>query len=163
MSPSDRFIFFQKDCEALLKQIDKLEADYKKWGQISTEGKLGDWHDNFNYEEAMRQMGSLSKQIHELEQILSKVEVLKEEGPAIRNPERAVVGCKVTLEDENGTQNKFFLGSYMVLRANPDINGYHAISYVSPLGRAILGKQLDDEVRFRVEGNEQLFYIVDIK
>ena len=163
MSTMDRFLFFQKDYDSLCRQIERLEADYKRWGKISTDGKVGDWHDNFDYEEAMRQMGALSGQIQELRQILSRAQVVAEECPVSGNTERIVMGCRVTLEDEDGELKKYFVGSYRVLRQDPNVGGYHAVSYVSPIGRAMIGKRVDDEVSIRIKGEKVSYFVLDIE
>jgi transcription elongation factor GreA len=163
MSTSGKFLFFQNDYSALLRQIDKLEADYKKWGKVSTEGKLGDWHDNFNYEEAMRQMGLLSRQIHDMKQILANAELVGETDRVGNMLDRAVVGSRVILRDQSGRANKYRISSYMVLVSDPDSDGYSPVSYVSPVGRAVIGKHLNDEAKFSVEGSQMSYQIVKIE
>jgi transcription elongation GreA/GreB family factor len=69
----------------------------------------------------------------------------------------------VTLEDDDGGLRRFFLG--------PDGGGLKVedggelimvITPWSPLGRALLGMVVGDEVRINVEGEERLFSIVDV-
>ncbi len=162
MSGVGRFLFFQVDYTALLKQVDKLEVDYKKWGKISTEGKLGDWHDNFNYEEAMRQMGMISRQIHDLKQIIANAEVVGDADRPKGKVDRVAVGSRIILRDRNGEINKYWVSSYMVLVSSPDADGYQPVSYISPIGRAVIGKQINDEANFSIEGSPVSYQIVEI-
>lgn len=67
-------------------------------------------------------------------------------------------GAWVTLEDEDGKQQRYRI-------VGPDEFNVREgkISMDSPLARAMLKKQLDDEVVIRNEQGEQVYYIEKIE
>ena len=68
----------------------------------------------------------------------------------------------VTLEDEDGSQRKFFLGPYAGgLKVSLDASEIMVITPQSPLGRNMLGKLTGDEVRSG-DNPVKTFTIVDV-
>ena len=68
-------------------------------------------------------------------------------------------GSKVVIEDLNTNENKTFiiLGTH---ETNPNEN---KISNKSPFGRALIGKNIDDEFEFNINGNFYEYQIISIK
>ena len=72
-------------------------------------------------------------------------------------PDRIAIGALVTLE-EDGREHQFFVaphGGGSVLTG-----GVQVITPGSPLGRALVGRRIDDEVEVRLPGKLRCFVIV---
>lgn len=158
----DKYIFLREDYEGLLVEIKRNEEEYKRWGKVSTEdGGVGDWHDNPAYEEGMRQMAMLNKRIRELKEIQYNSQVVE---PSKNTSERIILGSKVIIEFEHtGTTKEIMVGSYMTFRKEPSVGKYSLISYSSPLVRAILGKEENDEVEVRIGTQKRRVTILEIQ
>ena len=73
------------------------------------------------------------------------------------------VGALVNLEAENGSGQWLFLAPDAAgLKLNHDGHTVTVITPRSPLGAALLGKQLDDEVQINVGGAVQTFSVCEI-
>jgi len=159
---NDRYFFFREDYEILLETIKKLEDEYKQKGKESTEGSsVGDWHDNFAFEEATRQMTMLSNRIQEFKRILNNAEILPEKHKPSKIS-KVIIGCKVTLETEEGETKNYFIGSHTIFRKESQTEDFEIISYMSPLARAVMGKEVDDEAYLIIKGKKKLFTIIEI-
>lgn len=73
------------------------------------------------------------------------------------------VGALVNLEAENGSEQWLFLAPDAAgLKLEQDGRSVTVITPRSPLGAALLGKQLDDEVQINVGGALQIFTVCEI-
>ena len=73
------------------------------------------------------------------------------------------VGALVNLEAENGSAQWLFLAPDAAgLKLSHDGHSITVITPRSPLGAALLGKQLDDEVQINVGGAAQAFTVCEI-
>lgn len=156
-------LFFKEDYDGLVKAINKLKKEYKKLGKESTEGSnVGDWHDNFLFEESQRQMRMISRRINDLEGLFHNAEII-DESSLNKNPDRIAIGCKVTLKAENGEIQKYFIGSYIISRDRNYIDDYYIISYMSPLARVIIGRKVNDEVKLTINSKQTIFHVIGIQ
>jgi transcription elongation factor GreA len=97
---------------------------------IKTARGFGDLSENFEYHAAKNEQGLLERRIRVLRDRLSRAVLVDEEAA-----DGAVgVGSKVELEDEQGG------------RLDVEISSVGGVSPESPLGRALLGAKVGDEV-----------------
>ncbi|NLA74032.1 MAG: transcription elongation factor GreA [Deltaproteobacteria bacterium] len=117
--------------------------------------KHGDLSENAEYHAAKEKQAFLEGKINELELVVGQAEVIDfENGPK----DRAVFGRTVLLynmETEEEVQYQL-LGPY---ESDPD-NG--KISIKSPIGMALLGSEVGDEVKVRTPGGLQEFEVLEI-
>lgn len=118
---------------------------------------LGDLSENAEYETAKDKQSFVEGRIQELESKVSRAEVID---PAkIRDKNRVIFGLTVTIEDiDSGETRKYQLVG--ADESNPD-NGQ--ISITSPIGKALIGKEIDDEVQVRTPGGMREFLILKIE
>lgn len=95
------------------------------------------WHDNFAYEENQRQMQALSTKVIHLERLLADMSV---SSLPIVEPQRVILGSLVTVS-MNEQKRTFFICGHQ----DGDVN-HNRISYDSPLGRVLMGLEVEDEV-----------------
>jgi transcription elongation factor GreB len=113
----------------------------------------GDRSENAEYIYGKRRLREIDRRVRFLRQRLTGM-VVVEQAPA--DTRRVFFGAWVTLEDERGEQRYRIVG--------PDefdlAPGY--ISMDSPLGRALLGKRLDEEINVELPGGARRLLIVQI-
>jgi transcription elongation factor GreA len=102
---------------------------------IATARSFGDLSENFEYHAAKNEQGLLERRILILRERLHNA-VLIDEDAAAESGEVAV-GSHVTIEDEDGEQMQVEISS---------VGGAGAVSPDSPLGSALLGAKVGDEV-----------------
>lgn len=100
----------------------------------------GDRSENAEYIYSKKRLREIDR---ELKHLGSRLKVLKV-GYALMNPTKVAFGCWVTYEDENGDDRCYQL----VGPDESDVNDGR-ISIDSPVGQALLNKQVDDEVTIR--------------
>ena len=98
---------------------------------IKTARGFGDLSENFEYHAAKNDQGLLEHRIRSIRDRLNR-SVLVEEEPAASG--EVGVGSTVEIEDDKGE------------RMTVEISSVGGVSPQSPLGRALLGAKLDDEV-----------------
>ena len=122
----------------------KLRAVLKEKGVAADVGG-NVWHDNFAFEQASRDEAMLSKQLHDMRQLLRGATIVD---PPI-DPDRVVLGCKVEIEIDGAARKQVVVGGY--LESDPDRG---IVSYDSPLGKALLGSRPGDVRTYAVAGRD---------
>lgn len=125
------------------KGLDKFKSDLSllKVELIEAGARLGDaagincdWHDNFEYEDARRQMDMISMRVAETEDVLRKAVVVNfDKTPSIVSIGTTVI-CYV-----DGDKKEYTIGGYGENTVNIGL-----LSYQSPFAQAILGKEVGD-------------------
>lgn len=139
--------------------ITELEAELKALidergpiaDRIKTAREFGDLAENAEYQTARQEQEKVEARISEVEHILQNVETIKK--PKSDGVVR--LGSTVTLK--NGSTKQFQVVGTM--EADP-LEG--KISDESPLGKAVLGKKLGDEVEIKTPTESTIYKIVEI-
>ena len=144
--------------------LKKLEAELenlKTVGRADIAEKIkvargyGDLSENSEYDEAKNEQAKIEARIVEIETMLKNVEIIED----VKGKAKSVmVGVKVkVLDEEYGDECEYrVVGS---TEADPQ-NGL--ISDESPVGKALLGKKLGDEVIVDAPGGEFKLKIIEI-
>lgn len=124
--------------------------------QIEYARSLGDLSENAEYETAKNKQSMVEGRIRDIEAKLGLAEVI--DPRRITKKDKVVFGLTVTIEDiETGDTKKYQLvGSD---EADPE-NGL--ISITSPIGKALVGREVDDEVKVMAPGGVREFVIMGI-
>ena len=99
---------------------------------IATARSFGDLSENFEYHAAKNEQGLLERRIAILRDRIESAVVIDEDAAAASGS--VAVGSKVEIEDERGE------------RMQVEISSVGGVSPESPLGRALLGAKVGDEV-----------------
>lgn len=139
-----------KEFKALLKQ----KTFWVKEKEIAAQ--LGDRSENAEYIAAKEQIRNTDKRLRFLDKIINTSEVID---ISTIPHNRVNFGSKVVIEDLNTNENKTFiiLGTH---ETNPNEN---KISNKSPFGKALIGKNIDDEFEFKINDNFYEYQIISIK
>ena len=116
----------------------------------------GDISENAEYHAAKERQAFIDGKISELKSIIGKSEVIEvQPGPA----DRIVFGKTVQLYNIN-TDDEV---TYQLLGPYESAPERGRISVKSPLGKALIGKEVGDEIRVQTPGGMQEFEILEIK
>lgn len=114
----------------------------------------GDRSENAEYTYGKRRLREIDRRVRFLRKRLDGM-VVVDKPPADRT--RVYFGAWVEVEDESGRLHRHRIVGPDEFDMSP---GY--VSMDAPLGRALLGKRLDDEVRILLPAGEQAFVITAI-
>ena len=115
----------------------------------------GDLAENAEYHAAKERQGQIEAQIADLEDRLSRAMVID---PTSLSGNRVVFGATVHLKDENAKKIK-----YQIVGETEADARVGRISYSSPLGRALIGRSVGDEVEFSAPSGDKYFEIRKIE
>lgn len=122
---------------------------------VSEAAAQGDRSENAEYIYGKKQLREIDRRVRFLRQRLDGMTVV-DKPPSDRS--RVFFGAWVTLEDDNGEEVEYRIVGPDEFDAAP---GY--ISMDAPLGRALLRKALDDEVRVELPGGAKTYVIVAVR
>lgn len=115
----------------------------------------GDLSENSEYDEAKNEQAKLEARILEIEAMLKNVEIIED---IKGNAKTVVIGCKVKVLDmEFGDEDE-----YRVVGSTEADSRQGKISDESPMGKALLGRKLGDEVIFEAPAGEFKVKILEI-
>ena len=115
----------------------------------------GDLSENSEYDEAKNEQAKLEARILEIEAMLKNVEIIED---VKGNAKTVVIGCKVKVLDvEFGDEDE-----YRVVGSTEADSREGKISDESPMGKALLGKKLGDEVTVEAPAGEFKVKILEI-
>ncbi len=122
---------------------------------VATAAALGDRSENADYIYGKKRLREIDRRIRFLTKRIDELTVV-DAGPR-KEADRIYFGAWVTVEDEDGQTQRYQL-------VGPDEFDAAAgrISVDSPVGRALMGKRLDDEVTVRRPKGETLYSILEI-
>ena len=112
----------------------------------------GDLAENAEYHAAQERQGQVEATISDLEDKLSRAQIID---PTTLSGDRIVFGATVTLLDDADKPVRY----QIVGQAEADAKRGR-ISYNSPLGRALIGRRVDDEIEVTVPSGDR-FYVVE--
>jgi transcription elongation factor GreA len=115
----------------------------------------GDITENAEFEAAKERQAIVEGKINDLYKKLSECEVVE---PPKAPPERVVFGSTVVLENQDTGEEV----RYRLVGPFESDLASGTISVTSPIGQAVIGKEVGDEVRVRAPGGMKRFEIVNI-
>ncbi|MEO0812954.1 MAG: transcription elongation factor GreB [Myxococcota bacterium] len=123
--------------------------------EVEVAAAHGDRSENAEYIYGKKRLREIDRRLRYLKRRMEEVTVV-DETPA--DAERVFFGAFVTIADEEGEEVR-----YRIVGADETDADRGYISIDSPLGRALLGKRLDDEVRVRRPKGEAIVEILEIE
>lgn len=137
----------------LKKELDELIAMRGPIAErIRTAREFGDLSENAEYSSAREEQTKTESRIAEIENILQNVEIIKES----KSNNKVRLGSSVTLKSDGKTKQFKVVGT---VEADP-LEG--KISDESPIGQALIGKQLGDDVEIKTPAETVTYKIESI-
>jgi len=115
----------------------------------------GDLSENAEYHAAKERQGHIEATIADLEDRLSRAMVID---PKTLSGDKVVFGATVTLKDEDGKKVKYQLVGQVEADAKDG-----RISYNSPLGRALIGREAGDEVEVSTPSGDRYYEVKKVE
>ncbi len=159
MANTDERVFLTPDGKARYEEELKHLTEVRRPDiarQIKEAKEAGDITDNGAFEDAKNEQSQVEMRIRELEYMLKHVELIDE--GRHKASEGVQLGAHVTIADAAGKKRQYMIvGS---AEANPSEG---RISNVSPVGAALMGKFVNDEVVVKAPSGQTRYRIVSIK
>ncbi len=115
----------------------------------------GDLSENAEYHAAKERQGQVEAMLADLDDRLSRAMVID---PTTLSGNKVVFGATVLLLDENDNKIK-----YQIVGETEADARLGRISYASPLGRALIGRQVGEEVEFSAPSGDKYYEIKKIQ
>ncbi|NML10822.1 transcription elongation factor GreA [Sphingobium sp. AR-3-1] len=153
MATVEKMPMLQMGYDKLNTQLRELKAERPLIVDAIEEARAhGDLSENAEYHAAKERQGQVEATINDLEDKLSRAQVID---PKTLSGNKIVFGATVTLLDEDDKPVKY----QIVGQAEADAK-QGMISYNSPLGRALIGRTVGEDVEVSVPSGDK-FYSVD--
>jgi transcription elongation factor GreA len=144
----------------LAQGYEKLTTDLKRLREerpviveaIETARAHGDLSENAEYHAAKERQGQVEAMIGDIEDKIGRAQIID---PLLLSGDKIVFGATVTLLDEDDKPVRYQLVSETEADAKAG-----RISYNSPLGRALISRQVKDEVEVTVPSGDK-YYVVE--
>ena len=142
--------------EKLTVQLRALKQERPKIVEAIEEARAhGDLSENAEYHAAKERQGQVEATIADLEDKLSRAQIID---PKTLSGDKIVFGATVTMLDEDDKTITY----QIVGQAEADAKSGR-ISYNSPLGRALIGRKVDDEVEVTVPSGDRSYLVSKIE
>lgn len=139
----------QEKFEELKQELDHLKTVRRKEIAESLEyaRSLGDLSENAEYQEARDMQGAIEERISYLEKTIKEAKIVSHEkrGGVIG------LGSIVTIQKDNDKSKL----EYTIVGSDEANIHEHKLSYLSPLGEALMGKNKGDEFQFETPVGKQ--------
>jgi transcription elongation factor GreA len=144
--------------ETLKKELEHLKTVERPQNiQAIEEARAhGDLSENAEFDAAKEKQAFIETRVQELEYKLGNADIIDPD--TIEIGDKAVFGCTVILENiDSGDEVKYQI-------VGPDESNIQKgkISFSSPLGKAIIGKEIGSEIKINVPGGRRSYELVDI-
>ena len=115
----------------------------------------GDLSENAEYHAAKERQGQIEASIADIEDKLSRAQVID---PRELSGDKIIFGATVTMLDEDDKPVK-----YQIVGPTEADAKAGRISYSSPLGRALIGKRVDEDVEVTVPSGDRYYLVSKIE
>ena len=141
--------------ETLQKELDEIwvrRRDVVK--ALSAAAAEGDRSENAEYIYRKKELAGLDRRIRDLQKRLPELNVVRDTPKG----DRIFFGATVEVSDEDGN-----LQRYRIVGPDETDAAKRAISIDSPLAKALLSKQVDDEVTVVIDGDPSIVIVESIE
>ena len=139
--------------EKLTAELKQLRAERPRIVDAIEEARAhGDLSENAEYHAAKERQGQVEAMIGDIESKVSRAQIID---PKTLSGDKVVFGATVTLLDEDDKPIK-----YQIVGETEANAAGGRISYNSPIGRALIGKHLQEEVEVTVPSGDK-FYLIE--
>lgn len=156
MATVDKMPMLAEGYRMLSEQVAALKLERPQVIDAIEEARAhGDLSENAEYHAAKERQGQIEAMIADLEDRLSRAQIID---PTTLSGDKVVFGATVHLLDEDDKPVKY----QIVGQTEADAKSGR-ISYNSPLGRALIGRKVDDEVEVTVPSGDRYYVVSKIE
>lgn len=156
MASVEKLPMLAEGYERLIAELKALREERPKIVDAIEEARAhGDLSENAEYHAAKERQGQVEATIGDLEDRVSRAQIVD---PTTLSGSKIIFGATVTLLDDDDKPVRYqIVGPY---EADAKIG---RISYNSPLGRALIGRQVGDEVEVSVPAGDRCYAVEKIE
>ena len=152
MASVDRLPMLAEGHERLAAELKLLREERPRIVEAIEEARAhGDLSENAEYHAAKERQGQVEATIVDLEDRISRAQIID---PTTLSGDRIVFGATVTLRDDADKPIR-----YQIVGQTEADAKVGRISYNSPLGRALIGRKVNEEIEVTVPSGDR-FYVV---
>ncbi|MCL4200036.1 transcription elongation factor GreA [Patescibacteria group bacterium] len=147
-----RIPFTQAGYDKIVAEKAELEAKRPEAvDHLKKAREMGDLSENGYYKASRQQLNFIDGRLRRVTRLIKLAKIVTSV-----NDGTVQIGSTVKLKDAAREYEYIIVGGY---ESNP---GQKSISHISPLGRAILGKRINDVVEFQAPSGTKTFTIIEI-
>ena len=153
MASIEKLPMLAEGYERLIAELRAFREERPKIVDAIEEARAhGDLSENAEYHAAKERQGQVEMSISDLEDKVSRAQLID---PTTLSSDRIIFGATVTLLDDDEKPVRYqIVGPY---EADAKIG---RISYNSPLGKALIGRRVEEEIEVSVPAGDR-FYVVE--
>jgi transcription elongation factor GreA len=156
MATVDKMPMLAEGYDKLTSELKRLKAERPLIVDAIEEARAhGDLSENAEYHAAKERQGQVEATIADIEDKLSRAQVID---PTEMSGDKIVFGATVTLLDEDDKPVRYQIVGQTEADAKTG-----RISYNSPMGRALIGKRVDDEIEVTVPSGDRYYLVSKIE
>ncbi|MEJ2408524.1 MAG: transcription elongation factor GreA [Novosphingobium sp.] len=156
MASVEKLPMLAEGYERLIAEIKALREERPRIVDAIEEARAhGDLSENAEYHAAKERQGQVEATIADLEDKISRAQIID---PAMLSGDKVIFGATVTLLDDDDKPVRYqIVGPY---EADAKIG---RISYNSPLGKALIGRRVEDEIEVTVPSGDKFYLVQSIE
>jgi transcription elongation factor GreA len=154
MSDCPMTLFGKKLLETELNQLIRVEREDIKQA-IAEARELGDLKENAEYAAAKERQSIIEGRIMDLQSKLARARVIDVNS---LNSNKIVFGATVKIFD----QQKEIELTYQIVGEDEAIHDPKKISYNSPLGKSLIGREVGDEITVKAPKGDLIYEVLDL-
>ena len=153
MASVEKLPMLAEGYEKLITELKALREERPRIVDAIEEARAhGDLSENAEYHAAKERQGQVEMSIADLEDKVSRAQIVD---PTTLSGDKIIFGATVTLLDDDDKPVRYqIVGPY---EADAKVG---RISYNSPLGRALIGRRVEEEIEVSVPAGDR-FYVVE--
>ena len=154
--PHDSFLT-QEKFEQLKAELEHLKTTRRKEVAESLEyaRSLGDLSENAEYQEARDMQAAIEERIGYLEKTIKEAKIVAHE----KHGDVVGLGSVVSIQKDKDKDKR----EYTIVGSDEANIHEHKLSYLSPLGEALMGKKKSDEFEFETPVGKQKYKVLKVE
>jgi transcription elongation factor GreA len=156
MATVEKMPMLAEGYQKLNEELKRLKAERPLIVDAIEEARAhGDLSENAEYHAAKERQGQVEATINDIEDKLSRAQIID---PKELSGDKIVFGATVTLLDEDDKPVK-----YQIVGQTEADASKGRISYNSPIGRALIGRKVDEEVEVSVPAGDRYYLVSKVE
>ncbi|HEX4799075.1 MAG TPA: transcription elongation factor GreA [Candidatus Paceibacterota bacterium] len=154
--PQDSFLTKEK-YEELKNELQHLKTVRRKEVAESLEyaRSLGDISENAEYQEARDMQAAIEERIQYLEKVIKEAKIVA----TTKKGDAVGLGSVVSIKNDKSKDSR----SYTIVGSEEANIHEHKLSYLSPLGEALMGKVKGESFTFETPGGKQSYTVLKVE
>lgn len=156
MASQEKYPMLAEGYEKLTSELKKLRDERPLIVDAIEEARAhGDLSENAEYHAAKERQGQVEASIADIEDKIGRAQIID---PLTLSGHKIIFGATVTLLDDEDKPVRYQLVGETEANAKKG-----RISYNSPLGRALIGREVDDEIELTVPSGDKYYMVQKIE